>query len=261
MKLHSLPRDCAPLPLLATLLLAAPCLADATWLPARVAGWDEYLDQETYDAEASSIYGFRFGFGCSVNKDVYGFSLSLLFDGGVGFDAEGSESGRSFTDNDFGGVKFGTFTTTAGGSGVGFQLAGGINETAVSMTGFQLAGIGNQTAFLRGFQIGGVYSMADISMHGVQLGGAVAVCGAKRDPDDRPISSGVQLGALYAGCDGVFSGLQLGFVTFAHDLHGLQIGVVNYARKLHGAQLGLLNFSGARSTGDLFCLPILNASF
>ncbi|MCS6244456.1 MAG: hypothetical protein H2172_11450 [Opitutus sp.] len=62
-----------------------------------------------------------------------------------------------------------------------------------------------------------------------------------------------------------FSGLQLGLVNTARNVHGVQIGLVNYAETLKGVQIGLWNQVNSREW-DRFAplpkvFPIINVGF
>lgn len=253
--------------------LAAGRTAVASWLPFRIAFADSYVDEDVYRNEASDIYGFRLGLFEAVNHDVYGFSVSVVSDGGFSLDG----GRRQFVDNDFGGFKVGGLCTSFSGSGLGFQLAG-LWNIGGDMAGFQIAGISSQAAFMRGFQIAGLYACADMEMFGFQIGGLVAEVGAD-GADEVPAGglqigglvalcdgngssfSGFQIGGLYAGCGGSFHGVQIGCITHAGDLHGLQIGVINDADSLHGVQIGAINISGTSKDGNLRGLPVVNWGF
>lgn len=236
--------------------------ATASWLPFRIAVADSYEHENTYLQEASDIYGLRIGLWKSINHDVYLFSFSVFSDGGF---VPGSS--REFEDNDFGGFKIGGLFSSFSGSGVGFQLAG-LANVGGDVAGFQIAGVSSDAAFLRGLQIGGLVSLADMEMYGLQIGGIVARIGNGGSAENvggenlsEVSAGGFQIGGLFAGCDGSFSGVQIGCFTYARELHGVQIGVVNNTDSLHGVQIGAINISGTSSGGDLRFLPAVNLSF
>lgn len=242
--------------------VALPVASRASWVPFRFAISDSYESVEEWEAESSSVYGLRIGLFESVNRDVYGLSLTVGFDGGTGLGQPNALGGyrRACVDDNFSGLKIGGFASAASGTGAGFQIAGVRNRTDVEFSGFQIAGLWNETAFLYGVQLSGAYCESTTEMGGLQLAGLYSHCGT-RDPEMSE-SWGFQFGGLAAICDGAFSGLQIAALyNEAHVLHGLQIGLVNYARSLDGVQIGLVNVSGCRANGDLQGFPVLNASF
>jgi hypothetical protein len=66
---------------------------------------------------------------------------------------------------------------------------------------------------------------------------------------------------------GEFTGLQLGWINMAQEIHGLQWGLVNYAENLQGVQVGFINIARNNpwftELPDKFAtgFPIVNWSF
>lgn len=276
----------------AAFFVLLPVLAAANdWVPFRVAIFDSYPDVETYEREASDIYGFRLGLGNSINKRVYGFSLSLLADGGSSLESPENATTPIFVDDDFIGAKIGGVFNASCGSGFGLQVAGIGATTDVRMTGAQVAGVLCDAQYMNGFQIAGLASSVGLEMHAVQVGGLVARCGFSAPEEDQLFSTGVQLSALFSVCKGSFvgfqgaglgvrtgtlsgvqiagifagcddgDGLQLGCITYAKSIRGIQIGVLNIAKSLYGVQIGVINAVGTLGDADFSCFPILNAKF
>lgn len=229
--------------------------AQAYWLPFRIALADMYTDADTYQNEVSSIYGLRIGLLEAVNHGVYGISLTIGADGGRAADG----AVRQFVDNDFVGFKVGGFSTAFSGSGFGFQFAG-FRNSGGDMAGFQIAGVGDNATFMRGFQFAGIYCYSEMEMMGMQVAGLASI--VKPDGNDVAAeAAGLQIGGIYSGCYGVFSGVQIGCFNFARDMYGVQIGIINNTASLHGVQIGAINISGTSARGDLFVLPVLNIGF
>jgi hypothetical protein len=70
---------------------------------------------------------------------------------------------------------------------------------------------------------------------------------------------GLQLDGIYSGTDKRMSGLQVGIVNRAGDLHGLQIGLANFADDATGIQIGLWNEIKSKESWSV--IPIINAAF
>lgn len=70
---------------------------------------------------------------------------------------------------------------------------------------------------------------------------------------------GLQFDGIFSGVDKRMSGLQLGIVNHAGDMHGLQIGLANFADDATGIQIGLWNEIKSKSTWSV--IPIINAAF
>ena len=227
--------------------------AEASWTLLRLSACDTYADEESYERDASNVYGMRFGLLNSVNRDVYGISLTLGSDGGLAF----GNGKRNYIDDNFGGFKMGGLVTSFAGTGVGIQFAA-IENSGGDMTGLQLAGVRNCATFMQGIQLGGLGCQAEVAMHGFQIAGLYALVGTGGGGAE---AGGLQFGGLGTCCKGTFSGVQIGCINHARELHGLQIGVINNTDCLQGIQIGVLNVSGTLEKGDLFCLPVANARF
>jgi len=117
-----------------------------------------------------------------------------------------------------------------------------------SITGLRLNIYGsNKNVF--GVDIGLVHeSMEDF--HGVAFGLLSFVHNDER---------GLQFDGIYSGVDKRMSGLQLGIVNRAGDMHGLQIGLANFASDATGIQIGLWNEIDSKSSWSV--IPIINAAF
>jgi hypothetical protein len=70
---------------------------------------------------------------------------------------------------------------------------------------------------------------------------------------------GLQFDGIYSGVDKRMSGLQVGIVNHAGDMHGLQIGLANFADDATGIQIGLWNEIKSKSSWSV--IPIINAAF
>ncbi len=70
---------------------------------------------------------------------------------------------------------------------------------------------------------------------------------------------GLQFDGIYSGVDKRMSGLQLGIVNHAGDMHGLQIGLANFADDATGIQIGLWNEIKSKESWSV--IPIINAAF
>ena len=236
-------------------LLAIAAQAEARWYPFRLAGWDIYTEEKAWES-VSSIYGLRVGLATSVNKNVYGISLSPVFDGGEIY-PESSKT-KTYIDENFGGIKIGGVGNVASGSGWGLQLAGLRTYTGVEMRGLQLAGLVSKTSFMNGIQVGGLVGEATDELSGFQLAALYAGAGTENDGSS---SGGLQIGGVVAQAGGLFSGIQIGCLAIADEFSGVQIGVVNYARVLHGIQIGAINVSGSASDKTLSGFPVIHAIF
>lgn len=156
--------------------------------------------------------------------------------------------------------------------------------------GLDIGVIGHTCRDFTGLAVGGI-NIVDERLYGLQLG--LINWNSNNDALPAHRSIGIQYGILnhvdtFFGLQdgfidisgGEFSGLQLGFVNFAHDLYGLQCGAylllgVNVAiGSVHGCQIGLVNYadtieSGLQiglvniiaNKGWLPVLPILNGHF
>lgn len=177
--------------------------------------------------EGDSIKGISLDLFYTVNKDVTGFSVSLLGVNRVTGNGKGVEWGLgNWVEGDFHGWQDG-WVNRAGNRFVGLQ-DGLVNVTEGDFTGAQL-GLVNWTG---GF------------MHGVQLG-AVNI--------SKGHSVGASLGLVNYN-DGVCKGFQGGFVNYAAEMHGLQLGLVNYAKSLDGLQIGLGNYNGNKDPLEFMVL-------
>ena len=154
----------------------------------------------------------------------------------------------------------------------------GIVMTAVESRGIQIGGLAAASERSAGLQ-SGLFSMAETSLDGVQLGGVAACIGPGTDKGSKlrngephtSASHGIQTAVFYAMADR-FKGVQtaalqasaweIGGVqaalyrteaceirgvqasAFNHveaDLSGLQLGLFNTAGELHGLQVGVYN--------------------
>lgn len=230
--------------------LAVGAQAAWSWVPLRFAVDDSYTDADDYESEASNVYGLRFGLLNAVNRDVYGLSMTLGADGGVDFR-------KNFVDDNFGGIKLGVFFTTFAGTGLGFQFAGLVNS-AGNMRGIQFAGLYDKSSFLRGGQVASLACYSEMEMYGFQIAGLGATVGSGEGGAE---AGGLQFGGLWTACRGSFSGMQIGCVNFAHELHGVQLGVINNTDSLRGIQIGAINISGTFENHDFFFFPVVNARF
>jgi hypothetical protein len=178
--------------------------------------------------EDQSIEGVSLDLFYTLNKDVTGFSFSLLGVNGVTGDGIGVQWGLgNWVEGFFHGWQAGT-----GMRFVGFQ-DGWVNITKGDFTGLQL-GLVNWT---EGF------------MHGVQAG-AVNISKSR--------SVGVNLGLVNYAEDS-FQGFQWGAFNYAAQMHGLQLGLVNWTKSLDGLQIGLANYNGNKK--PLEFMVFVNWSF
>lgn len=227
--------------------------AEASWTLLRLSACDTYTDADSYESDASNVYGLRLGLLNSVNRDVYGISLTIGSDGGLAF----GNGKRNYIDDDFGGFKIGGLVTSFAGTGVGIQFAT-IENSGGDMMGLQLAGLRNCATFLRGIQLAGLGCQAEVAMYGFQIAGLYSLVGSGVDGAE---AGGLQFGGLGTSCKGSFSGIQIGCINHARELHGVQIGVINNTDCLRGIQIGAFNVAGTFENGDFFCLPVFNARF
>jgi hypothetical protein len=70
---------------------------------------------------------------------------------------------------------------------------------------------------------------------------------------------GLQFDGIYSGVDKRMSGLQLGIVNRAGDMHGLQLGLANFASDATGIQICLWNEIDNKPSWNV--IPIINAAF
>ena len=214
--------------------------------------------------EIDGIYGGALGVGA-------GGSVSGLAVGGLGVGA-----GRSFTGIGLGGLGVGAGSDVhgiaIGGLGVG---AGG------EFTGLGIGGLGvGAGGQVKGILIGGLGVGAGGDVTGVSFGGfgvgsggtirglAMALGGV-----GAPKITGLTISAAAGGenvhaivlapayftvsNDGSFNGFSLSAYNRVRGAQsGLTIGIVNYARELHGAQVGVLNISD--NDGRRRVLPIVS---
>lgn len=189
-------------------------------------------------------------------------------------------------------------------SGYALQVAGILNGAEKDMTGVQAAILGNLATGDANVVQFGLFNNVEGHFHGLQIGvlnldgqsfptssgtgcDDTGNCGTRYTwteyPDKRAI--GIQLGlankaqhwaGIQAGAwnavrydeTGISMGLvniadelhgaQLGFANISHEVHGLQVGLVNVTRQLHGVQLGALNIATQNRLPFMF---LVNAGF
>jgi hypothetical protein len=131
----------------------------------------------------------------------------------------------------------------------GISTRGKLNSQVINR--FSLNVVGGYTAGSRGFEIGGLFNINQLSTHSLQLAGGlnvtegsaggVQVAGLHNLVLDT--MKGVQLSALSNKVEAVASGVQIaGVYNYAKRLKGLQIGIINRTDSLGGISFGALNF-------------------
>lgn len=197
--------------------------------------------------ETKSIAGVSLGLIYTVNKDVTGFSLTILGVNRATGDVKGVEWGLgNWVDGFCYGWQDG-FLNRVGTRFVGFQ-DGLVNITQGDLTGVQLGAVNWTDGFVHGTQMG-IFNYSVGRFIGFQ-GGLVNV--AKGE------FSGAALGIVnYA--EGPVKGFQGGIVNSAGEMHGFQLGLVNYTKSLDGLQIGLCNYNGNKKPMEFMVL--VNWSF
>lgn len=182
--------------------------------------------------EEQSIRGISLDLCYVINKDVAGFSLTLL--------------GVNRVTGDMNGVEWGIGNWVEG-SAYGWQ-SGIVNHAGKRFVGLQGAVVNVTEGDVTGVQMG-LVNWAEGYVHGVQAGVV-------------NISKGTSVGAnlgLVNSNEGVFKGFQGGIVNYAAEMHGLQLGLVNYTKNLDGIQIGLANYNGNKD--PLEFMVFVNWSF
>jgi len=198
--------------------------------------------------ESESIKGVSLGLIYTVNKDVTGFSWTLL---GVN-EATGNVKGvawglGSWVEGYFHGWQAGFVDYAGGDRFVGLQ-SGLVDVAKGDLTGAQLGAVNWAEGFVHGTQIG-IFNYSTGRFIGFQ-GGLVNL--AKGE------FSGAALGIVnYA--EGSVKGFQGGIVNSAGEMHGFQLGLVNYTKSLDGLQIGLANYNGNKK--PLEFMVLVNWSF
>ena len=65
---------------------------------------------------------------------------------------------------------------------------------------------------------------------------------------------GLQFSGIYSGADASISGLQVGMVNRSANIHGVQIGLANFADDMTGIQIGLWNEIKSKEKWQVFPL-------
>ena len=211
------------------------------------------------------------GLGLGAGRDVQGIGVGLLGVGagrnvegialgGLGVGAGGSGSGLAFGGlgagfgGDFTGVALGGLGVGVGGDISGVTAAVGGIGAGGDITGLSVAGAGiGAGGHLKYVSLAGV-GVAAVRITG--LAAALSVAGADvrgvvvapayfriSDSEGRDPGSmrGVALSA-YNDIRGSMSGVSIGLVNIAQELHGLQLGLINIARNARFPVLPLANF-------------------
>ena len=170
----------------------------------------------------------------------------------------------------FTGIAAGGLCAIGGRDLNGIALGGGFVKSERDLNGLSIGGICNLAGRdINGITLGGLFVKADHDINGLSL--AVGVTASKNN------TNGFAIGGLVVGADNKFSGIGIsGFLKSSKDcsgfvfspinitkgsMSGVQVGLINSAKELHGIQIGLFNVVSDGEGGAVPFLPIVNIYF
>lgn len=162
------------------------------------------------------------GLGAGAQGDIQGITLAIL----------GAGSGQDITGLTVAGLGAG-----AGGNINGITIGGLGAGCGGELKGIAIGGLGAGAPVIKGIALGG------IGVGGEQVHGITATFGMMKVQDGGQFS-GLAVGS-YNRIKGKQTGISLGLLNYAWQLHGIQIGVLNIVRE-NPAPFKVLPFINAR---------------